>query len=123
ALFLGLQLTTDLLLLPLKIETDSQLFISMICNENDVYSHLIFDCRTLLHQLQTATLDHIYREANGVADALAKYGMLLTPSEGQLQWSLIHFMSPPSFTLAAFNKDLSGSTVPRFVPLCNNVTV
>nr|XP_033508598.1 uncharacterized protein LOC104120769 [Nicotiana tomentosiformis] len=71
---------------------------------------------TLLHQLRTVTLDHIYRVANGVADTLTKLGMLLTPSEGQLQWSLLHFLN-------AFNKDYSDVIVPRMVPLSKTITV
>lgn len=44
-------------------------------NSNDrYYQNLVDDCRELLQEMEDSPLKHIFREANEVADKLAKKG-------------------------------------------------
>lgn len=53
--------------------------ITLIQHDHPQYTHLIHDYMWLLQQLGDPILSHTYREANMVADALAKNGSQLTP--------------------------------------------
>ncbi|OIT28022.1 hypothetical protein A4A49_29013 [Nicotiana attenuata] len=123
ALLLGLQISLSHNFHPLIIETDLQVLLSMIRDDNALYSHLILDCRSLLRQLQHVELRHIYREANSVADSMAKFGMTLALVDGQQSWHPLCFMSPSPFVLSAFNKDCSEAVTARTVPLCTSATL
>jgi len=56
------------------VETDSHVLLNSLNNDNAIYSHICADCKSLLQQLDEPSLNHIPREANGVADELAEYG-------------------------------------------------
>lgn len=49
--------------------------IQMLTNENAQYSNILFECRSLLIELQAAQPTHIYKEQNEIADALARDGI------------------------------------------------
>ncbi|OIT39909.1 putative ribonuclease h protein, partial [Nicotiana attenuata] len=72
SLLQGLQLAIQKRLIPLVIETDCQDLINLINNEKMLYRNIIDDCRFLLSEVGAPPLKHAFREANGVADALAK---------------------------------------------------
>ena len=60
----------------LHLELDSKVVLSWLTNHNMNYPTnlllLICDCRNLLHQEWEVHVHHVYREANGCADLLAK---------------------------------------------------
>ncbi|GKV12720.1 hypothetical protein SLEP1_g23837 [Rubroshorea leprosula] len=64
----------------LILETDSRTALTLLHAENCNFHSLavlISDCRVLLRQLPDVQTTHIYREANSVADCLAKIGTRL----------------------------------------------
>lgn len=77
----GLLLARDRGLLPLLLESDSQLAIDLL-QRDDVGAHpyrtIIHDCRDLLLSLGVVSLSHVYREANFVADFLASLGLSIS---------------------------------------------
>ncbi|OIT21161.1 hypothetical protein A4A49_59622, partial [Nicotiana attenuata] len=74
ALYNGLRLTLNHNLVPLIVETDSQVLIQMLSSNNLAFSHILMDCRHLLEKLGSPHVGHIFREANVIADKLACYG-------------------------------------------------
>ena len=69
----------------LHLELDSKVVLSWLTNQNMNYPTnllpLICDCRNLLHQEREVHVHHVYREANGCADLLAKRGTRQQPVE------------------------------------------
>ncbi|KAL0001818.1 hypothetical protein SO802_015599 [Lithocarpus litseifolius] len=76
ALWQGLLLAWDLGFKFIQIELDSSTVLSWLTNRHALYPpdmmSLIYDCRSLMEQEWEMQAGHIYREANGCADALAK---------------------------------------------------
>ncbi len=71
----GLQLALDLEIPNLEIEMDSAVAVKLlhsINSSNAFLSSIVNDCRYLLERFEAYSLKHIYREANGCADTLAK---------------------------------------------------
>ena len=72
----GLLLAKNRRLLPILIETDSMVVYYALSKDNfDVTTsmyNLVEDCRTLINLLGKPPIKHIYREANGVANWMAK---------------------------------------------------
>lgn len=62
--------------LQLDINSDSHVLIQSLVNNmaHANLSTILHDCRWFLHQLQSFTISHVFREENVVADLLAKYG-------------------------------------------------
>ena len=62
----------------INLQVDSKLAHNWITNLNSFfpleYSHLIHGCRSLLERPWVVKIDHIWREANGCANLLAKKG-------------------------------------------------
>ncbi|OIT05027.1 putative ribonuclease h protein, partial [Nicotiana attenuata] len=98
ALLYGLRLSLQHGYFPLEINIDAK---------------EINDCRLLLRQLGDPLLQHTYREANMVADGLAKYGTQLSCSSG-----LKLFDTPPPFAYQDFHSDKVGTAKRRFVNSC-----
>ncbi|KAF3676856.1 hypothetical protein FXO37_05138 [Capsicum annuum] len=57
---------------PTIINTDS--LLNILSNGHPLYSNIPSECRCLLRELDAATLVHVFREQNRVADQLAKEG-------------------------------------------------
>ena len=73
----GLILAIDLGILNLEIEMDSLVAVELlnsITTPNAFLSSIVADCRYLMERFEHASLKHIFREANGCADLLAKTG-------------------------------------------------
>jgi ribonuclease HI len=73
----GLLLAIDLEILNLEIEMDSLVaveLINSITTPNAFLSTIVTDCRYLMERFELCSLKHIFREANGCADLLAKAG-------------------------------------------------
>ncbi|OIT02175.1 putative ribonuclease h protein, partial [Nicotiana attenuata] len=72
ALLHGVKLVLTEKLFPLVIETDCLELLNLLKSNNCLYQNLIDDCRYLLRKANDPQLNHVFREANGVADLLAK---------------------------------------------------
>ena len=73
----GLLLAAHLGITHLVVELDAKTIVQLLTsnkNSNSAYSPLLNDCRILLCQFQHFKVNHVYREANKVADKLAKEG-------------------------------------------------
>ncbi len=73
----GLNLAIDLGILHLEIEMDSLVAVELvksITTPNAFFSTIVTDCRSLMKRFEICSLKHIFREANGCADLLAKAG-------------------------------------------------
>ena len=89
----------------LHLELDSKVVLSWLTNNNVNYPtnmmSLICDCRNLLDQKWEVHVQHMYREANGCADELAK--------RGTRQQNLVFVYSTcPSFVDVSYVRDLTG---------------
>ncbi|OIT04953.1 hypothetical protein A4A49_51277 [Nicotiana attenuata] len=67
-LFHGLKLANTYNLVLPEINIDASEVLTMLKNDNIVYTNILVDCRYLLGQLHSATIAHTYREGNEVAD-------------------------------------------------------
>ena len=89
----------------LQLELDSKVVLTWLTNNNMNYPtnmmSLICDCRNLLKQKWEVCMQHVYREANGCADALAK--------QGTRQRNLLSVYSDcPNFVYVSYVRDLAG---------------
>lgn len=98
ALLHGLRIALQHGYLPLEINIDAEEVITLLQSDNPHYTNLLTDCRLLLKQLDDPLMQHVYREANMVADGLAYYGMQLASSDG-LQVSVHHHLLSTIFSM------------------------
>ncbi|OIT03397.1 hypothetical protein A4A49_57599, partial [Nicotiana attenuata] len=115
ALLHGIKLAITKKLFPLVIETDCLELLNHLKSNNGLYQNLIDDCRYLLRMAHDPQLNHIFREANGVADLLAKNGCSLNTF-----CTLQIFAVAPVFTFHALKRDNLGTMWPRLSSYCNN---
>ncbi|OIT06638.1 hypothetical protein A4A49_61481, partial [Nicotiana attenuata] len=73
AFYNGLGLALGHNLVPLIVETDSQVLIQLLSSNNLAFSHMLIDCRQLMEKLGSPQVCHIFREANAAANKLACY--------------------------------------------------
>ena len=89
----------------LHLELDSKVVLSWLTYYNVNYPTnmlpLIFDCRNLLHQEWEVHVHHVYREANGCVDVLAKRGTRQQPL-------VCVYSTCPSFVTISYIRDLFG---------------
>ncbi|WMV57498.1 hypothetical protein MTR67_050883 [Solanum verrucosum] len=116
ALLHGLNLAKRLNLAHLQVETDSQVLLNNLNNNSRVYSHIYADCRAILQQMGRATMEHISREVNIVADLLAVHGRK-TKDPNICIGQLYVFDASPSLISSALERDAMGTTSLRLVPL------
>ncbi|OIT05835.1 putative ribonuclease h protein [Nicotiana attenuata] len=116
ALIQGLKIAIQQNIRRLVVETDCSALVDMLTYENGPYQNLITDCRWMLTRAGEPQVTHIFREANGVADAMAKTG-----SNSNFFGNPMLYFSPPPFVVSAFKLDKLGTLCPRKVPLCNNI--
>ncbi|GLT63420.1 hypothetical protein SLA2020_359870 [Shorea laevis] len=98
---LGLKLALDLGFRRLEIEADSLLVINTINGAfaaNASHKPLIQCCRSLILKFDEVRIKHVYREANGVADILAKYG-------ASMEEHFVTFDSIPHFCMTCYSHD------------------
>nr|XP_009765799.1 PREDICTED: uncharacterized protein LOC104217298 [Nicotiana sylvestris] len=102
-------------LLPLIIETDCLELSYLLKSKNCLYQNLLDDCRYLLGKANDPPVKHIFREANGVADLLAKNGRSLD------SFCFLHiYVSPPAFVLHVLERDSLCTMLPRLTSRCNS---
>ena len=94
----------------LQLELDSRVVLTWLINKNMNYPTnmlpLICDCRNLLDEEWEVHVQHVYREANGCADDLAK--------RGTCQWNLMTMYSDcPNFFNVSYVRDLTGLGEPQ----------
>ena len=102
----GLLLAIDLEILNLEIEMDSLVVVDLInssTTSNAFLSTLVDDCRYLMERFELKSLKHIFREANGCADVLAKASCVQ-------QSDLVFFLNAPAHVLEALAFDVSNAT-------------
>ena len=94
------------------IELDAKVVVELVQSyspSNAFYSSLLADCRSFLGKFQHYRVQHAFRKANRVADAMAKLG-------GVMQDHFIFWDNPLSDVILAFvYSDTIGETVCRLV--------
>ena len=89
----------------LQLELDSKVVLTRLTNTNMNYPTkmlpLICDCRNLLDQEWEVHVQHVYHEANGCADALAKHGT-------HHRNLMIVYSECPTFVYVSYVRDLTG---------------
>lgn len=100
----GLLLAIDLNHLFLEIDMDAKSVVDILSsnlNHSHTNANLVAHCRSLIQQLNGVKISHIYREANSVADQLAKYG-------ADMSTEILLFDQPPVFVSSLVAKDVAG---------------
>lgn len=73
----GLRLCLNLNIQQVQVEIDSAAIVTLLQAEkrpNEALNTLMIDCNRLLQQFSSASVNHIFREGNSVADRLAELG-------------------------------------------------
>ena len=107
----GLKLAIDLGILNLEIEMNSLVAVQCVnslSTPNAFLSTIVTDCRSLMERIENCSLKHIFREANGCADLLAKAGC------DQYQ-DFISFPNALAYVLEALAFDVSNATRFRLI--------
>ena len=107
----GLLMTVELNIPYLEFEMDSLVTVDLILTvhpANVFLRSIVSDCRCLLKKFEGVSIKHIYREANGCTDLLAKVGC------DQLV-EFILFCTPPAHVFEALRFDLSVDTCTRVI--------
>ena len=102
----GLNLAIDLGILNLEIEMDSLVVVELvnsITTPNAFLSIIVTDCRSLTERFESCLLKHIFREANGCTDLLAKTGC-------DQRLDFISFSNAPAYVLEVLAFDVSSAT-------------
>ncbi|KAM3238645.1 hypothetical protein P3L10_013678 [Capsicum annuum] len=103
ALLRGLRIARTICIKPFTICTDSNKLVNAITHGHDLYANLISEYRSLLQVLETAGINHIFRQKNKVADSLAKEGSKLV----QLGTAIV-LSCPPASTVLLVEADKKG---------------
>ena len=77
----GLTVASLLRIADICVKLDAELIVLLLNNysiNNLMLEPLLGDCRTLLKKFHSTNIQHIFREANQCADALAKFGATLS---------------------------------------------
>lgn len=113
ALVEGLRIAAEQNLLPLEINIDSKEVISMLKVGNLLYDDLLDDCKSRIRRLGRPQVTHCFKEANGVADVMAKLGA----TTANLKETLIFVVSPVR-TRGEIWTDIAETYFERFVNSC-----
>ncbi|KAL3533571.1 hypothetical protein ACH5RR_007092 [Cinchona calisaya] len=112
AIWKGLEISWDLSLKHLEVESDSLLGIQIIQEaiENHQHYNLINRIRELLSRDWECRLSHYWREGNSCADVLAKMSL-------SLSLGVTFLPDPPDIVKSAVSADMMGATCKRYVKL------
>ena len=101
----GLAMAWNMGIKSLQLELDSKVVLNWLTISNSNYPTnilpLICDCRNFLEQEWEVHMHHMYREANGYADALAKRGT-------HLRNRMTVYRQCPTFVYVSYIRDLTG---------------
>ena len=116
----GLNLALSEGIRSLIVELDARVVVDLIKSNVDsskLYSPLLCDCRCLLREFHRVQVQHVFREGNCPADALARWGCSMNNA-------FAVFNHPPSANiLCLINSDLAGVCNVRIVRnTCNGLT-
>ena len=96
----------------LEIELDAKVVVELIQSKtysNAFYSSLLADCRSFMGKFLHCKVQHVFREANRVADALAKQGCVM-------QEDFVVFDISPSDEISFFvYSDVNGEIFCRLI--------
>ncbi|XP_075088291.1 uncharacterized protein LOC142170309 [Nicotiana tabacum] len=95
ALIQGLKIAIQQNIRRLVVETDCNVLVNMLTNDNGPYQNLITDCTWMLTKAGEPHVTHVFREANGVADIMAKHG-----SNSNFFGNPMMYFSPPPFVVS-----------------------
>jgi hypothetical protein len=98
-------------ILNLEIEMDSLVVVELFnstATPNAFLSTVVDNCRYLMERFELSSLKHIFREANGCADLLAKAGCDQQPN-------FISFSNSPAHVLEALSFDVLNVTWFRLI--------
>jgi ribonuclease HI len=107
----GLKLAIDLGIFNLEIEMDSLVAVELansITTPNIFLNTIVTDCRSLMERFDLCSLKHIFREANGCADLLAKAGCAQSSD-------FLSFSNAPAYVLEVLAFDVSNATRFRLI--------
>ncbi|KAM1100842.1 hypothetical protein PS1_007238 [Malus domestica] len=126
ALYRGLELAWNSGWVPIEVETDSAMAVTLVFSPVQLYpkhpqfklinkclnqitnSQNLISCLNLLNQIQSYTLQHVYRQKNSVADFLANFGLTL-------ELGCHYFDAPPPGCEAVLVQDICRVAQPRFL--------
>jgi len=97
----------------LIVEMDAKALVDAFSNQNNsnvITSPLMEDCRQLATQIPQVRFMHVYKEANRVANHLAKLG-------SSMEIDFVIFSSPPVDIVSVVEADCRGLVVNRMCPV------
>ena len=105
----GLIIVKDLGLSSLIVELDALSVIHMLSSDKPcpIMEPLLFDCRSLCKAIPNKWIQHVYREANQCADALARL-------RSSVVFSFVVFVEPPHVVANLLALNVAGN-------ICNNL--
>ena len=109
----GLFLCVQAQVQALIVEMDAKALVDAFSNQNNsnvITSPLMEDSRQLATQIPQVRFMHVYREANRVADHLAKLG-------SSMESDFVVFSSPPVDIVSVVEADCRGLFVNRMCPV------
>ena len=109
----GLLLCSNLNIPALIVELDAKSIVDIFCRDgyvNDVISPLLDDCKMLINNFQQIQVNHVFRQSNRCADALARIG-----ADQALDFR--SFVSPPVDVSVIVEQDKSGLCINRRCPV------
>ena len=107
----GLNLAINFGILNIEIKMDFLVVVELvnsIITPNAFLSTIVTDCRSLIERFESCSLKHIFREANGCADLLAKTNCDQRPD-------FISFSNAPTYVLEALAFVVSSATRFRLI--------
>ena len=106
----GLIIVKDLGLSNLIVELDALSVIHMLSSDkpSPIMEPLLSDCRSLYKAIPNKRIQHVYREANQCADALARLGSSVVSS-------FVVFVEPPPVVANLLALDVAGNICNRLV--------
>ncbi|KAK0586448.1 hypothetical protein LWI29_007016 [Acer saccharum] len=110
-IFEGLKLAWRAGFRKVLVESDSQSAVLLLTNPTPTHHplfNIVEDCKMLVEKNWSCSIQHVFRESNRVADALANLGH-------SLNLGTTFFDVPPAQISACVNEDLSGSALARLL--------
>ncbi|GLT67581.1 hypothetical protein SLA2020_398770 [Shorea laevis] len=105
----GLELALKMSIKKLEVEVDSMFVVHILKNAfaaKKPHKALVNCCRLLIQRFEGVKVKHTYREANGIADTLAKHGAFMEDF-------LVYFDSVPDFCSTCYSHDRNDCVVYR----------
>ncbi|KAK4711266.1 hypothetical protein R3W88_005779 [Solanum pinnatisectum] len=109
---LGLQLAFERGMIPLEIETDLTEVIEFLHHSHPIYLSVLDSCRSLLRRLGNPMVRHHFRQANKLADFLAKEGCNISVIN-----YLVVLVAPPEKANIILRADKDGVSSTRSISL------